>query len=135
MIVKLARKQIYRKCFVVLICLLVFGNLAHRAMLCSGSDKYVSIELRSADCSDKCLCVPFQPASNPCGQCIDIPIYTGLAKITRVSKQLNPTLQVSTTTVPAITVDRDSSEYQLGSELFTIVNPSLTSLRTIILLI
>ncbi len=80
---KIAGKQIYKKCLVVLICLLVFGNLAHSA-LCSGSDKYVSIELRPADCSDKCFCVPFQPAPNPCRQCIDIPIYTGLDKINRV---------------------------------------------------
>jgi len=135
MIVKLAKKPMYKKCIVVLIWLLLFGNLARGAVLCFGSDECVSIELRPPDCCDECLDVPVQPSPNSCDECIDIPIYIGLAKITRVSKRLNSTLRVSTTIVPAITVDRDSSEYQLGSELFTIVNPSLTSLRTIILLI
>ncbi len=135
MIVNRARKEIHKKCVIVLICLLMFGSLACGAVLCFGSEGRVSIKLKPTDHCDEYLGIPVQASPNSCGQCIDIPIYTGLAKITRVSKQLNPTLQVSTTTVPAITVDRDSSEYQLGSELFTIVNPSLTSLRTIILLI
>ena len=134
MIVKLARKQIYRKCFVVLICLLVFGNLAHRAMLCSGSDKYVSIELRSADCSDKCLCVPFQPASNPCGQCIDIPIYTGLDKITRVSKQLNSTFPAPVINVIVLANKFNLSAYNSASSAFDAAS-YFTQLRTVILLI
>ena len=40
----LARKQIYKKCFVVLICLLIVGNSAHGAVLCFGSDGHIEIE-------------------------------------------------------------------------------------------
>ena len=131
MTVKIAGKQIYKKCLVVLICLLVFGNLAHSS-LCLGSDKYVSIELRPADCSDKCFCVPFQPDPNPCGQCVDIPIYTGLENITRVAKQLN-----STFSAPAVIVTANKFNhpaYSLVSNTFDVAS-YFNPLRTVVLLI
>jgi hypothetical protein len=132
--VKIARKQIYKKCLVVLICLLLFGNLAHRSVLCSGPDECVSIELRSTDCSDKCLCVPFQPASNPCGQCIDIPIYTGLEKTNRVTKQLNSSCQASATNVTVLADKFNLSAYNSASSAFDAVS-YFTPLRAVILLI
>ena len=101
MIVKLVRKQIYKNCFVVLICLLVFGNLARGAVLCFGPDECVSIELRPADCCCEFHGVPVQPSPNSCAQCIDIPIYTGLEKINRVAKQLNSTFSAPAVIVPA----------------------------------
>ena len=131
---KITKKQIYKKCLVVLICLLVFGNLAHRAMLCSGSDKYVSIELRPADCSDKCFCVPFQPDPNPCGQCVDIPIYTGLDKISRVTKQLNSSFPAPAANVILPADKFNLSAYYSASGAFDAAS-HLTPLCTVILLI
>jgi len=132
MTVKKARKQIYKKCFVVLICLLVFGNLAHRAVLCFGPDEGVSIELRPADFCDDCLCVPVQPSPKSCGQCIDIPIYTGLEKINRVAKQLNSTFPASAVIVPANKFNL--SAYSSASNTFDATS-YFTLLRTVILLI
>ena len=129
---KITKKQIYKKCLVVLVCLLVFGNLAHRAMLCSGSDKFVSVELRPTDCSDKCLCVPVQPSPDSCGQCIDIPIYTGLDKVTRVAKQLNSTFSASAVIAPADKLNL--SAYSSVSKTFE-ANSYFTPLRAVILLI
>jgi hypothetical protein len=131
MTVKIAGKQIYKKCLVVLICLLVFGNLAHSS-LCLGSDKYASIELRPADCSDKCFCVPFQPDPNPCGQCVSIPIYTGLENITRVAKQLN-----STFSAPAVIVTANKfnhSAYSSVSNTFDVTS-YFNPLRTVVLIL
>ena len=131
---KITKKQIYKKCLVVLICLLVFGNLAHRAMLCSGSDKYVSIELRPADCSDKCLCVPFQPSPDSCSQCVDIPIYTGLEKINRVTKQLNSSFPTPTANVIVPADNFNLSAYSSVSNAFDDAS-YFTPLQTVILLI
>ena len=131
---KITKKQIHKKCLVVLICLLVFGNLAHSAMLCSGSDEGVSIELRSADYCDACFCVPVQPSPNSCGECIDIPIYIGSAKITRVSKQLN-----SSFPAPAANMIVPANKFNLSacssaSNAFDAVS-YFTPLRAVILLI
>ena len=131
---KIARKQIYEKCLVVLICLLMFSSVACGAVLCFGPDKYVSIELRPADCSDKCLCVPFQPAPNPCGQCIDIPIHTGLDKINRVAKQLNSSCQAPATNVIVLANKFDLSAYNSASSAFGAAS-YFASLSTVILLI
>ena len=134
MIMKLARKQIYKKCVIMLICLPMFGNLAHGAVLCFGPDECVSIELRPADCSDKCLCVPFQPAPNPCGQCIDIPIYTGLEKVTRVAKQLNSSFAVPAAKMIVPANKFNLSAYNSASNTFDITS-YFTQLCTVILLI
>ena len=107
---KIAGKQIYKKCLVVLICLLVFGNLARGAGLCFDPDECVSIELRPVDCSDKCFCVPFQPDPNPCRQCIAIPIYTGLDKLNRMAKQLN-----SSVPAPAANVILPADKFNLSA--------------------
>ncbi len=72
MIVKLAKKPMYKKCIVVLIWLLLFGNLARGAVLCFGSDECVSIELTPTDCCDEFHGVPVQPSPNSCGECIAV---------------------------------------------------------------
>jgi len=131
--VKITKKQIYEKCLVVLICLLVFGNLAHSS-LCLGSDKYVSIELRPADCSDKCFCVPVQPAHNTCGWCIDIPTYTGLDKINRVTKRLNSSFPAPATHVILPADKFNLSAYNSTSSAFDATS-YFTPLRAVILLI
>ncbi len=131
---KITKKQIYGKCLVVLICLLFFGNLARGAGLCFGPDECVSIELRPANCSDKCLCVPFQPAPNPCGQCIDIPIYTGLEKVTRVAKQLNSSFTAPAANMIVPANKFNLSAYNSASNTFDAAS-YFTQLCTVILLI
>jgi hypothetical protein len=123
MTAKRGRKQIYKKCILVLIWLLLFGNLA---------DECVSIELRPADFCDDCLCVPVQPSPKSCGQCIDIPIYTGLEKINRVAKQLNSTFPASAVIVPANKFNL--SAYSSASNTFDATS-YFTPLCTVILLI
>ncbi len=134
MIVKLAKKKIYKECVIVLICLLMFGSVACGAVLCFGSDECVSIELRPPDCCDDCLDVPVQPSPNSCDECIDIPIYIGLAKITRVSKQLNFTFPAPVTNMIVAGDKLNFSAYNSASSAFDAVS-YFTPLRAIILLI
>ena len=129
---KIAGKQIYKKCFVVLISLLLFGNLARGAVLCLGSEGHVSVEFKPADCCDEFHGFPVQPLPNSCDKCIDIPIYTGLEKITRVAKQLN-----STFSAPAMIASTDKfnhSAYSSVSNTFDVTS-YFTPLRAVILLI
>ena len=132
MIVKLARKKIYKERVIVLICFLMFGSVACGTVLCFGSDECVSIELRPPDCCDECLDVPVQPSPNSCDECIDIPIYIGLAKITRVSKQLNSAFPATNVIVPANKFDL--SAYNSASSAFDSAS-YFTPLCTVILLI
>ena len=75
-----------KKCIVVLICLLMFGNLTHGAILCFGEDGHVSLEISSTNCCDEYQAISVQTPQNSCsidnhsknidscGDCVDIPI-------------------------------------------------------------
>ncbi len=145
MTVKRAGKQIYKKCFVVLICLLMFGNLAYGAVLCFGSDG--EIERKSAfhkRCDDTAHSKPTDPKQlsyqsdhikdKNCEPCVDIPIYIGLAKIARVSKQLNSTFPAPATNVIVLSNKFNFSAYNSASNAFDAA-PYFTPLCTVILLI
>ena len=144
MTAKIARKQIYKKCFVVLICLL-FGNLAHGAVLCFGSDGQIEIESAFHErCDDP---AHPQPADQKqlsyqsdhakdrhCEPCVDVPISISLAKITRVAKQSN-----SAFPAPAANVNVPAEEFNFGaynsaSSAFDAAS-YFTPLRAVILLI
>ena len=134
MIVKKARKQIYKKCFIVLICLLMFGSLAHGAVLCFGLEGRVSIEIKSTDCCDEYLGIPVQASPNSCDKCIDIPIFIGLAKIHRVSKQSGFTFPAPAANVIVLADKPVLSAYNSPSSAFGTAS-YFTPLRTVILLI
>ena len=142
---KIARKQIYKKCFVVLICLLMFGNLAHRAVLCFGSDGQVDIESAfHKQCDDHAHSQPTDQnqlsyqsdhvKDMHCEPCVDVPIYVGLAKITRVSKQLNSTFSVPVKNVIVLANKFTLSAYNSASGAFDAAS-YFTPLCTVILLI
>ncbi len=145
MFVKLARKQIYKKCFVVLICLLMFGNLAHGAVLCFGLDGRIEIESAFHErCDDPAHSQPTDQKQlsyqsdhikdKNCEPCVDIPITVGLAKITRVSKQLNSTFSAPATNVIVLANKFNFSAYNSASNTFAATS-YFTPLRTVILLV
>ncbi len=107
---KRARKQIYKECVIVLICLLMFGSLAYQAVLCSGSDGQVEIESAFHErCDDSGHSQPTDQSQlsyqsdhvkdKNCEPCVDIPISIGLAKISNVSKQLKSSFSAPATNV------------------------------------
>ncbi len=134
MTVNRVRKQIYKKCVIVLICLLMFGSLACGAVLCFGSEGRVSIEIKSTDCCDEYLGIPVQASPNSCDKCVDIPIFIGVAKITRVSKQSGFTFPAPAINVIVLADKPDLSAYNSPSSAFGTA-PYFTPLRTVVLII
>jgi len=143
--VKLARKQIYKKCFVVLICLLMFGNLAHGAVLCFGSDGQIEIESAFHErCDDPAHSQPTDQKQlsyqsdhvkdKHCEPCVDVPISIGLAKISREPKQLNSTFPAPATNVIVLANKFNLSAYNSASSAFDTTS-YFTPLSTVILLI
>ena len=143
MTAKIARKQIYKKCFVVLICLLIVGNSTHGAVLCLGSDGQIEIESafhercndsvhpQSADQRQLSYQSDHMKDEN-CEPCVDIPIFISLAKISSVSKQLNSTFPA--TNVIVLANKFNLSAYNSASSAFDAA-PYFAPLRTVILLI
>jgi len=145
MTLKLAMKQIYKKCFVVLICLLVVGNLAPGIVLCFGADGHIEVESAFHErCDDTAHSQPTDQKQlsyqvdhiedRHCEPCVDIPISISLAKITRVSKQLNSTFPAPVTNMIVLANKFNLSAYNSASNTFDATS-YFTPLRTVILLI
>jgi hypothetical protein len=144
MTVKLTGKKIYKKCVVALIYLVVIGNLTQGTVLCFGADGHVELEPAFHEHCDHPV---HSHASDQkqhsheaghekgkhCEPCVDIPISFGLAKISPVTKQLNPTFFVPATNVIVLTDNLDFSAYNLISNTF-VDTSYFTPLRTVILL-
>ena len=143
---KLARKQVYKKCVVVLICFLIAGNSVHGTVLCFGADGHTEIESAFHErCNDPVH--SHAPDQNQlsykaehekakhkhCEPCVDIPISISLAKISHTPKQLNPTFPVPATNTIIGTDKPDSSAYNFTPNTF-VPSPYFRPLRTVILL-
>ena len=145
MTAKIARKQIYKKCFVVLICLLIVGNSAHGVVLCFGVDGHIEIESAFHQrCDDN---VHSQPTSRSqysyqighvgdrdCEPCVDVPISIGLVKIGRASKQLNSAFPTLAANAIASAEKFNISAYNLASSAFG-ATCYFAPLRTVILVV
>lgn len=142
---KLDKKQMYKKCFVVLICLSIAGNLAHGTVLCFGSDGHTELESAFHErCDDPVhsYALDQSPLSSEgeheickhCGPCVDIPISIGLAKISRTSTQLNLTFPAPVTNMIVLTDKFNLSAYNSASYTFAATS-YFTPLRTVILLV
>jgi len=145
MTVKIDRKQIYKKCLVVLICLLMFGNLTHGVVLCFDSDGQINIKSAFHErCDD-----PAHPQSadpkqlsyqsdhiidENCEPCVDVPIYIGLVKISHVSKQLNSTFPAPVKNVIVLANKFNLSAYNSASSAFDAAS-YFTPLRTVIMVV
>jgi len=145
MTVKKARKQIYKKCVIVLICLLIVGNSAHGAVLCFGVDGRIEIESAFHErCGGSAHSHPADPEqlsyqsdhvdNGHCEPCVDIPISIGLAKVIRMSKQLNSTFPAPVTNVIVLADKFDLSVYNSTSSTFHTTS-YFAPLSTVILLI
>ncbi len=145
MTVKKARKQIYKKCFVVLICLLIAGNSAHGVVLCFGVDGYIEIESAFHErCDEPAHSQPTDQKQvsyqvdhiedKNCEPCVDIPISISLAKISRMPKQLSSTFPAPAANVIVLANKFNLSAYNSASSAFDAAS-YFTPLRVVILLI
>jgi len=145
MIVKLAKKQMYKKCIAVFICLLIAGNLAHGTVLCFGSDGHTEIEsafhehcdhpVHSYASDQNQLSYEAEHEKGKhCEPCVDIPISIGLAKISHTSTKLNLTFPAPVTNMIVLTDKFYFPEYNSVSNIFAATS-YFTPLRTVILLV
>ena len=147
---KLARKQIYKRCVIVLICLLMFGSLACGAVLCFGSDGHVSIKLKPTDHCDEYPGIPVQASPNSCtnanysesmnscGKCIDIPLPSNCVtkRITYfVTKKSSPLKILPETIISVSTNNNVSTNKERIAKLVNPVSDTLISIATTILII
>ena len=145
MIVKLAQNRIYKECVLVILCLLMFGSLAHGAVLCFGSDGHVSIELKSTDCCDEYPNVPdscgdadYSASTNSCGDCIDIPL-SGSCVTKRpayfAAKKPSP-LKISPETIISVSTNNSpsTSKMRIAKRVNHLID-TLSSIRTAVLII
>ena len=142
---KKARKNLYKKCVVVLICLLIVGNLTHGVVLCLGSGGHIEIESAFHNRCDghshhqQAEQKQFSSRSDHvegghCEPCIDVPITIGMTKSGRAIEQLNLTFQVPAAKTIVLDGRFNNSAYSLGSNSFDPVS-YFTPLRAVILLI
>ena len=140
---KLAKKQIYKKSIIVFLCLLMVGNLIHWNVLCISADGHVELESAFNECCnapDNCLTLDYNSFSSTksdeiclhCGPCIDIPISNDLVQISKTPQKLNLKSLVTTAYVFVDTNEINSSEYHLASNTLT-DTPFHTPLYTVIL--
>ena len=142
---KLAKRQMYKKCIIVFLSLLVVGNLAHWKVLCFGADGHVELESAFHKC-----CEEPEHSSAPdqnelsykaghetcrhCGPCIDMPITNDLIQISNTPQKIITKLSVPTTYMLIDTNKLNSSVYNLASNIFTDTS-FFSPLRTVVLLV
>ena len=150
MTVKIAKKQIYKKCFVVLICLPMFGSLACGTVLCFGSDGHVSVEFKPTGCCDEPQGIPVQTSPYSCtyasyseimnsgGDCTDIPLSSNcVTKRTTsfVTKKSSPRKILPKTIFSVSISDTVSTNKERVAKPGNYFSDALTSIRTTILII
>lgn len=146
----MTKNQIYKKCFIVFICLLVFGNLAHSSALCFGSDGHISIEFNPAGYCDEYLSIAVAASSNSgtnanytegansCGNCVDIPLTGNHATKRPASfsaKKFLPVAALSKTIISVPTNDSVSTNKERIATLANPISDILASIGTTVLVI
>ena len=146
MFVNATGKYVGRGFVTVLVCLSLIGNSVYGTVLCFGTDGHIEFESAfHTQCKDH---VHSQSTDHGhrsyegrhehdkhChnGQCVDVPISFGLAKISRMTEQSNPAFAALAAGVIAPIEQSDCSEHLPASSAFA-VTPYFSPLRTVILL-
>jgi hypothetical protein len=146
--VKIAKKQTYKKCIIVFICLLIVGNSSQGVVLCFKEDGHVSLEIAFVDSCDEYsvasgqvspdLYTNYVASTNSCGNCIDIPLSVDC--ITKrptsfVPKKTSTLKVLPNTTISLFNIDSVSTHEEFTAKLGNIVNYTLASIRTTVLII
>lgn len=148
MTLKLVKKQMYKKCIVVFICLLIVGNSAQGVVLCFKEDGHVSLEIAFVDCCDEYsaasgqvspdLYTNYVASTNSCGNCIDIPLSVDCVtkRLTiSVLKKSSPLKILPKTIISPSNSDSASVYEEFIAKLGSPVSDTLASIRTTVLII
>ena len=142
---RLAKQQMYKKCIIVFLSLLIVGNLAHWKVLCFGADGHIELESAFHKC-----CEDPDHSSAPdqneysykaghencthCGACIDMPISNDLIQISNTPQTIITKFTVPSTYMLIDTDKLNYSEYNIASNSFTDTS-YFRPLDTVVLLI
>ena len=139
-------KYVCREFAAVLVCLSLIGNSAYGTVLCFGADGHIEFEsVFHEQCKDHVhspstdhdhhSSEPGHEHDKHChsGQCVDVPISFGLAKISQTAEQLNPTFAAHAVGVIAVVEQSDCPEHLPASNAF-VGGSYFSPLRTVILL-
>ncbi len=143
MMLRFAKKQIYKEFIIVFLCLLIIGNLSHWQVLCYGADGHIELESAFHDrCDDPDhSSAPDQNVLSSkagheickhCGPCVDIPISNDLLQISNTPQKLKLKFLVPTTYMLIDTDKLSSSVYNLAPNTFTDTS-YFDALKTVIL--
>ena len=142
--IKSTFKKVFNQSLNLLICILLIISTLHGAVLCIGEDGHIAIEAAGSDCcgslpSDRTEAgfakAAFSSEAQKCGSCLDVPISPVTAVAVKKPNPVNSTPSTSTTFSTLNIGDCDFSKYHLASNPPDLVNPCLTHLSSIILLI
>lgn len=99
------RRRNHLRCLSAVLCLLVMFNSSQAMVLCIGEGGHVAIEASDSQCCGCFPCVCPQNTSaltvagcsaqdDHCGQCLDIPISSGLAEALQAPNDVQPNVWV-----------------------------------------
>ncbi len=141
-----AGKYVRREFAAVLVCLSLIGNSVYGTVLCFGADGHIEFEsVFHEQCNDH---VDSQSADHDhrssegkhehgkhchSGQCVDVPVSFGLAKISKTPEQLNLALAALAADMIVAVEQSDCSEHLPASDAF-VASSYFSPLRTVILL-
>ena len=136
----------YRGFVAVVVCLSLIGNSAYGTVLCFGTDGHVEFESAfHAQCKDHVHSQSTDHGHHSSeaehehdkhchsGQCVDVPISFGLAKISQASERSNPAFAALTADAIVAAEQSDCSEHLPASNAF-VASSYFSPLRTVILL-
>lgn len=137
----------HKKCILVLTCLLMFGNLAHGAVLCFGADGHIEIEsVFHVQCDDHARLQPadqkrsdsMQIKDNHCDPCVDIPLSDNY--ITKQSTSFGTKKSSSLKTLPrtiisVFTSNNMSTNKERIAKLGDSASDPLTFISTVVLIV
>ena len=146
MIVKIAAKDVRRKCVALFVCLFVAANSVQGTVLCFGADGHVEFESAfHAQCTDHDHSWAADHAGHSSeaehegdrhchnGQCVDVSVDVGLVKISQTTEQLDRAFDVVCADVIVVVDQADYSVHCPISNAF-FDTCYFSPLRTIILL-
>ncbi len=147
MIVNVTGKCVRKEFVAVLVCLFLIGNSVHGTVLCFGSDGHIEFESAFHEqCKDNVHSQSTDHGRHSSevehehdrhchsGQCVDVPISLGLAKISQTPEQLNSALAALAADGIVAVEQSDCSEHLPVSNAF-VATSYFSPLRSIVLLI
>lgn len=144
---KLSYRKWYKWSLFILTSIAIMLGSTQGAVHCQAENGHVAIEFAGSGCwnnrnvsvlSGESTPFPsegFASSEDDCGPCVDTPVSIHLLRVSRSHNPVTPAPQACPMMTSATIFGCDTSLYQSSSELFAALSPTLTSLRSVIILV